>query len=291
MSKTYFYTIEILFCLSFAAIFVFGCSQNQVADNNQPEQQKITQPTPENNSETNDSESNNGNLVTDLFNIGLSTLDKARNAESPADLIDAAADGVDSAARSTLKTADEFLPAELEDEIKFGKMFNEKIIKESNAREVDKNDKRLYTIWKKLHPKRTDIKYRLFIIEKETVNAFAHAGGYVYIYAGLVEKCNNNDDAIAFVLAHEIGHIDLKHVCTRLGRLKVMENIPGSELINAVADRLSPSYNHEMEFEADAAGWQLALNAGYRPKEMIKFFDILPQETIAPKKNKSDNTA
>ncbi|MDR0336396.1 MAG: M48 family metallopeptidase [Planctomycetaceae bacterium] len=217
-------------------------------------------------------------------------MDKASRAKDPADLVDIAADGVDSAARSALKTADKILPANLEDEIKFGKILNEKIIADSNVREIDKNDTQLYSIWKKLHPKRTDIKYRLFVIDKNIINAFAHAGGYVYIYTGLIEKCKNNDDAIAFVLAHEISHIDLKHVCSRLGRLKAIENIPGNELINTVADMLSPSYNQEMEFEADNAGWQLGLNAGYKPKKMIKLFDLLPERKKAPTKNKSDNT-
>jgi hypothetical protein len=279
------------FCLFFGVIFLFGCSQNQVADNRQTERQPVTKSTSENNPATNDTESSGSNLIGDLFDIGMTTLDKARQAENPADLLDAAAEGVDSVARSALKTADEIAPAELEDEIKFGKIFNEEIIKNSNAREIDQNDKQLYPIWKKLKPKRTDIKFRLFVIEKDTINAFAHAGGYVYIYAGLIEKCKNNDNIIAFVLAHEISHIDLKHVCTGLGRLKAMENIPGSELLNAVATRLSPSYNQEAEFEADNAGWQLGLNAGYKPKEMIKLFNILPEEKITPKKTKSDNTA
>jgi Zn-dependent protease with chaperone function len=45
-----------------------------------------------------------------------------------------------------------------------------------------------------------------------------------------------------------------------------------------------------MEFEADDAGWQLGLNAGYKPDKMIKLFDILPEGKKAPTKNKSDNT-
>ncbi|MDR2345188.1 MAG: M48 family metallopeptidase [Planctomycetaceae bacterium] len=304
MSKTCFYTMSSLSCLFFVVTVVIGCSQNQVAENRQPTDQKtITQTTQKNdseknnpktnNSETNGSESIGQNIVTDLFDIGMTAFDKASRAENPADLVDVAADGLDSAARSALKTADEILPAELEDEIKFGKMFNDEIIKNSKAHKIDKKDKknkRLYSIWHKLHPKRTDIKYRLFVIEKDTINAFAHAGGYVYIYTGLIEKCNNNDDALAFVLAHEISHIDLKHVNTGLGRLKAMEMIPGSELINAVVNKLSPSYNKTMEFEADAAGWQLGLDAGYQPNKMIELFDILPDENKITEKNKSENS-
>jgi predicted Zn-dependent protease len=228
-----------------------------------------------------------------MFDLKMSTLEKVRQAESPADFVDITADGIDSVAQSVLETADNVFIASLEDEKKFGKMFNKEIVKDSNAREIDENnivdkkDKRFYSIWKKLRPKRTDITYRLFIIEKETVNAFAHAGGYVYVYTGLIEKCN--DAALAFVLAHEISHIDLKHVCAGLGRLKAMKTIPGNELINAVANRLSPSYSQEDEFEADAAGWQLGLDAGYRPNDMIKIFDILSPTSKLPEKVDSDD--
>jgi hypothetical protein len=279
---------EIVLCLAIFVVVSVGCSQKSVTENKQPAQQTTSQSPQKNDTETIGTEPF-GNLVGDMFDIGMSTLEKASRAESPADLVEVAADGFDSAAKSALKTADDVLPATLDDEIKFGKMLNEEILKDSNAKEVDKNNNRLYSIWKKLHPKRTDINYRLFVIEKETVNAFAHAGGYVYIYTGLIEK---SDDAIlAFVLAHEVSHIDLKHVCAGLGRLKTMENIPGNELMNAVANKLSPSYSQENEFEADAAGWQLALDAGYQSKDMIKFFDIVPNTKESPKKIDSDNIA
>ncbi|MDR1267927.1 MAG: M48 family metalloprotease [Planctomycetaceae bacterium] len=258
------------------------------AENKQPVQQTTSQPPQENDTETTGIEQA-GNLIGDMFDLGISTLEKASRAENPADLVDIAADGVDSAARSALKTADGVLPATLDDEIKFGKMFNKEILKDSTTKEVDEKDKRLYSVWKKLRPKRTDIKYRLFVIEKDTVNAFAHAGGYVYIYTGLIDK--SDDAMLAFVLAHEISHIDLKHVCAGLGRLKAMENIPGNELMNAVANRLSPSYSQDNELEADTAGWQLALDAGYKSKDMIKFFDIIPDTKKSPKKIDSDNTA
>jgi predicted Zn-dependent protease len=250
--------------------------------------------TPQKNDTKTDEKKSSGNFIGDIFDLGMSTLEKARQAESPVDFVDVAANGIDSAAKSALKTADAMFTVSLEDEKEFGKMFNKEIIKYSNVREIDKNnvdkkDKRLYSIWKKLSPKRIDITYHLFVIEKETVNAFAHAGGYVYIYTGLIEKC---DDAIlAFVLAHEISHIDLKHVCAGLGRLKAMETIPGNELMNAIANKLSPSYSQEDEFEADAAGWQLGLDAGYRPNDMIKIFDILSDTSKSPEKIDSDDVA
>lgn len=288
----------IVFCFTFFMVITIGCLRESATKNKQMQQQAIPQ-TSDQTSQKNDTKAEEkksfDNFIGDMLDLRMSTLEKARQVESPADFVDIVADGIDSVAQSALETADGMFTVSLEDEKEFGKMFNKEIVKDSNAREIDENnivdkkDKRLYSIWKKLRPKRTDITYRLFMIEKETVNAFAHAGGYVYIYMGLIEKCN--DAALAFALAHEISHIDLEHVCAGLGRLKAMKTIPGNELMNAVANRLSPSYSQEDEFEADAAGWQLGLDAGYRPNDMIKIFDILSHTPKSPEKVDSDDVA
>ncbi|MDR1268507.1 MAG: hypothetical protein LBK82_03175, partial [Planctomycetaceae bacterium] len=88
----------IVFCLA----VLFGCSQKSTAENKQPAQQTISQSPQENETkitETTDTEPS-VNLIGDMFDIGISTLEKASRAESPADLVDVAADGFDSATRS-----------------------------------------------------------------------------------------------------------------------------------------------------------------------------------------------
>ncbi len=63
-----------------------------------------------------------------------------------------------------------------------------------------------------------------------------------------------NNDLPAFMLAHELAHIELGHIAPE-------EN--GKELIrNAVS--------HEEEFEADSLGLKIALDAGYKYKEIIR---------------------
>ncbi|MBL7197240.1 MAG: M48 family metalloprotease, partial [Candidatus Omnitrophica bacterium] len=65
---------------------------------------------------------------------------------------------------------------------------------------------------------RKDINYYVSVIqakeeEKEDgadINAFSLPGGYVYLYDGLVDFVDN-DDQLACVIAHEVGHIVAKH--------------------------------------------------------------------------------
>ena len=62
---------------------------------------------------------------------------------------------------------------------------------------------------------RKDIIYSIKVIDEDEVNAFALPGGHVYIYKGLVDKLKT-DDAIAGVLAHELGHVNARHGIKRL---------------------------------------------------------------------------
>ncbi len=57
---------------------------------------------------------------------------------------------------------------------------------------------------------RPDIAWTFAVIENETPNAFSAPGGYVVVTTGLLNKMTN-EAQLAGVLAHEIGHIVLKH--------------------------------------------------------------------------------
>lgn len=54
---------------------------------------------------------------------------------------------------------------------------------------------------------RPQVKYKFGIIETDDINAFATPGGYVFVTTGLL-KILSNENELAGVLAHEIGHIE-----------------------------------------------------------------------------------
>ncbi|MDD4879002.1 MAG: M48 family metalloprotease, partial [Candidatus Omnitrophica bacterium] len=56
---------------------------------------------------------------------------------------------------------------------------------------------------------RQDLTYYFKVLENKEVNARSTPGGYVYVDSGLIEKAN--DDGLAGVLAHEVGHIAARH--------------------------------------------------------------------------------
>lgn len=55
------------------------------------------------------------------------------------------------------------------------------------------------------------------IDDKETLNAFATPGGYIYVFTGLLQFLQD-EDHFAGVLAHEIAHADQRHSVKQLQR-------------------------------------------------------------------------
>lgn len=133
---------------------------------------------------------------------------------------------------------------------------------------------------------RRDIVYFIKIIDEEDINATALPGGYIYVFKGVLDHAKN-DDQVAGVIAHEIGHITAKHGLKRmqasygalllqLATIESRSNIgPG---VNLALTSLFFEYSQQDEFEADKLGVKYMEKAGYEPKEMIGFLETLKKE-------------
>ncbi len=62
-----------------------------------------------------------------------------------------------------------------------------------------------------------DIRLFVHLQENDTLNAFATLGGNIVVFDGLLETLEN-EQALAFVLAHEVAHIALRHPIEGLTR-------------------------------------------------------------------------
>ena len=64
---------------------------------------------------------------------------------------------------------------------------------------------------------RKDVDYTFTVLDSDTVNAFSHPGGYVYVTRGLMDWIGEDDlPSLEFVLAHEVAHVDLQHALSCL---------------------------------------------------------------------------
>lgn len=123
---------------------------------------------------------------------------------------------------------------------------------------------------------RKNIKYSFKIVSDDEVNAFAIAGGMVYINTGLLNFVKSEDE-LAFIIAHELAHIDQKHCINKikLTYLAGKVNVTLAMLVDAMKSVYDIPFNKYDEFEADDIGVKMMQKAGYNKKGGIIFFERL----------------
>lgn len=133
---------------------------------------------------------------------------------------------------------------------------------------------------------RKDIVYFIKVIEEDFLNAVSLPGGYIYVFKGVIDKADN-DDQIAGVIAHEVGHITAKHSIKRLQSMygALLLQIAAAQTSGDVAQgvgialtSLFLEHSQQDEFMADRLGVKYLKKAGYDPKEMTRFLEKLREE-------------
>ncbi|HEY9868141.1 MAG TPA: M48 family metallopeptidase [Candidatus Obscuribacterales bacterium] len=124
-----------------------------------------------------------------------------------------------------------------------------------------------------------------FSVEPSTeVNAFAVPGGNIVVLSQLLDEAKN-DDEIAGVLAHEIGHVigrhSLRSALHTAGIWVCLRAIFGEQgrdaaiMLSNFVDLDALRYSRVQETAADVTGVKLSLQANYNPEGLITFFERL----------------
>ncbi len=128
------------------------------------------------------------------------------------------------------------------------------------------------------------------LVDDRTVNAFALPGGQCFITAALFNKLEN-EDQLAGVIGHEIGHVIERHGAERMAKSGFIQGIIQSVMIgsggdhsiaqiaNVVGNYANMKYGRDQELESDKWGIQLMIDAGYNPEELIGVMDILEESS------------
>ncbi len=110
---------------------------------------------------------------------------------------------------------------------------------------------------------RRDLPYEFHVIESDEVNAFSLPGGFVYLYTGILNALPS-DDAVAFLLGHELAHAAKRHYARRYQKYaKLSVFTLGYGSIASIF--LQPHYSRRYEHEADYYGTLWAAKAGFAP--------------------------
>jgi len=140
--------------------------------------------------------------------------------------------------------------------------------------------------------------FRFFVVNDNSINAFAMPGGVIGVHTGLFVAANNESE-LASVLGHEIGHVTQRHLARMLAAQKydTFKNIAATALA-LLASRANPQlatgamtaasaatvqrqldYTREHEREADRVGLSILDNAGFDVRAMPAFFTTMQRGT------------
>ncbi len=131
----------------------------------------------------------------------------------------------------------------------------------------------------------TGYQYDFHILaDQQTINAFALPGGQVFITYALFSKLDN-EDQLAGILGHEIGHVVGRHSADRMSKQGLTQGILSGVAVGfdpstaqgaaAIANVINMSYGRDDELESDDLGVKFMLDANYDPEAMIGVMEIL----------------
>ena len=144
--------------------------------------------------------------------------------------------------------------------------------------------------------------YHFLIMDSAEINAFAAPGGLIFITRGML-RCCSGENALAAVLAHEIGHVEHKDALRAIKRARTTEALAiiggeaakqfgGADMArltsifaDSVGDILSTmvnnGYSRTLEYEADRAAVTILTRTGYNPSGLPDMLEEM-QKRLTP---------
>jgi predicted Zn-dependent protease len=131
--------------------------------------------------------------------------------------------------------------------------------------------------------------YTFDVANKRDINAFALPGGPIWVHRGLIDAAQN-EAQLAGVIAHEVAHIANRHAAEQMTKgtfANVGLGLLGAFLGNGTGGQIAQlgagfaanatmmKFSRDHEREADVKALQYMKRAGYDPRGMVEFLQVL----------------
>jgi predicted Zn-dependent protease len=175
-------------------------------------------------------------------------------------------------------------------EVDLGQQMNQEIQQEVRISRNSQLNSYVEQIGRRLaaNSTRPNIPYTFQVVEDPAVNAFATAGGFIYVNTGLL-KTADNEAEFASVLAHEMGHIEGKHLIKQMRQQAIasgVATVSGLDKSKAVGIGVQLALNlprsRQDEFDADKRGLANITRTGYAQSAMVSFMKKLQRSSSVP---------
>lgn len=138
------------------------------------------------------------------------------------------------------------------------------------------------------------LNWTFYVVDSKEVNAFAVPGGFIYVNRGLIERTTHMSQ-LAGVLAHEIGHVTMRHSVKQMQTAQranagltlacILTSVCESQVAGAAVQlgggALFAKFSRDDEAEADRVGIAYLVRAKIDPKGVPEMFRILLNERAA----------
>ena len=133
----------------------------------------------------------------------------------------------------------------------------------------------------------SDYDHKFYIADDPTINAFALPGGHIVVFTGLI-KFTESPEELAGVIAHELGHVELKHVTKKLlaeiGLTIVTSILTNNDPIlvdEAFKMLVSGGFSRKYESEADEYSFGLMEQSSLPPTSIASLFRRMNRENLS----------
>ncbi|MDC9701633.1 MAG: M48 family metalloprotease [Alphaproteobacteria bacterium] len=118
----------------------------------------------------------------------------------------------------------------------------------------------------------------VLVLDSPLVNAFLLPGGHLYLTRGLLALVNDEDE-LAAILAHEIGHLVASHSSKRHEEMVFLKRPSENRLVERRKKDLLARFSRQQELEADQIGMKIAVKAGFDPFASVSFLESIIRDT------------
>lgn len=138
------------------------------------------------------------------------------------------------------------------------------------------------------------VDYRFHLLRQPFVNAYATANGRIYINLGMLVKLSNPTQ-LAYVLAHEIAHVEKRHVYETVETNKSNKSAAhiadlflfGTNLAYIPFMASTQGHSRSSELEADHIAYKKLSARGYDLSKVSSFYEIISDRVVDQNKNTS----
>ena len=133
-------------------------------------------------------------------------------------------------------------------------------------------------------------------MDSDDINAFGAPSGFILVSRGLL-RCAKSEDEVAAILAHEIGHVSLKHGMSAISSARKTEALLeiakfaasssdsgvlrdltasfGGVIGDIVKTMVTSGYSRDLEKAADMEAIRILHDVGYDPQALVRVLTVM----------------